>query len=222
MENFRLVTPVERVDRKDMNLADRTLIVPSNANPLLDGEWLEYDAAKKAIRAGGNTLAWAVWAERGRSDTQALGKAPVLYMGTYEADTLIFDAAALAHGDPLMIDDVTIGTLTKSGLMKHGGGAQLVIGYVTRLPAINGAKLLHMEDNIGSLEVGKLADLIVVNQNIMEIEPNQIHQTQVLMTMMDGKVWHDVVFGWGDSKDDVVPDVDGLLPSPVPDGVLSH
>jgi predicted amidohydrolase YtcJ len=84
---------------------------------------------------------------------------------------------------------------------------------------INGAKLLHMEDRIGSLEVGKLADLIVVDQNIMEIDPNEIHQTRVLMTMMDGKVWHDLVFGWGDSEDDSVPDVEGLLPSPVPDAL---
>ena len=145
MENFRLVTPVERVDRKDMNLADRTLIVPSNANPLLDGEWLEYDAAKKAIRSGGLSLSWAVWAERGRSDTQALGKCPVLYMGTYEADTTIFDATALTPGAPLMVGDVTIDTLTKSGLLLHGGGAQLVVGYVTRLPAINGAKLRFMQ-----------------------------------------------------------------------------
>ena len=82
---------------------------------------------------------------------------------------------------------------------------------------INGAKLLHMEEKIGSLEVGKLADLIVVDQNIMEIDPEKIHETRVLMTMMDGKLWHDVVFGWGDSTDDIVPDVEGLLPSPVPD-----
>jgi predicted amidohydrolase YtcJ len=87
---------------------------------------------------------------------------------------------------------------------------------------INGAKLLRMEDNIGSVEVGKLADLIVVDQNIMEIDPKQIHRTRVLMTMMDGKVWHDVVFGWGDSKDDIVPDADGLLPSPVPDEHRGH
>ena len=145
MENFRLVSPVERIERRDLNLADRSLVVPSNANPLLDGEWLEYDANKKAIRAGGDTLAWAFWAERGRSDTQALGKAPVLYMGTYEADTLIFDGAALAHGDPLMIDNVTIATLTKSGLKKHGGGSELIIGFVTRLPAVNGAKLRFMQ-----------------------------------------------------------------------------
>lgn len=145
MENLRLVTPVERVDRKDLVLADRTLASPSNANPLLDGEFLEYDGNKKAIRAGGDILSWAVWAERGRTDVQALGRVPVLYMGTYEADTLIFDGAALTHGAALMVDNVTIDTLTKSGLRLHGGGAELVIGYVTRLPAINGNRLRFMQ-----------------------------------------------------------------------------
>jgi predicted amidohydrolase YtcJ len=84
---------------------------------------------------------------------------------------------------------------------------------------INGAKLLHMEEEIGSLEVGKLADLVVVDQNILEVEPEEIHETRVLMTMMDGKVWHDIAFGWGDSKDDPIPDVGGLLPSTVPDEI---
>jgi len=72
---------------------------------------------------------------------------------------------------------------------------------------INGAKLVHMEDQIGSLEVGKLADLIVVDQNILKIDPGQIHKTKVLLTMLDGKIWHDVILGWGDAIDDPLPDI---------------
>ena len=145
VENFRLVTPVEKIERKDLPLADPTLVNPNSANPLLDGEFVERDANYKAIRAGGDKLAWLVFAERGRTDVQAIRRVPVLYMGTYEADTLIFDATALAHGDPLMIDDVTIDTLTKSGLKKHGGGTELVVGYVTKLPTNNGQKLRFMQ-----------------------------------------------------------------------------
>ena len=84
---------------------------------------------------------------------------------------------------------------------------------------INGAKLLRMEDKIGSLEVGKLADLIVVDQNIFEVEPENIHETRVLMTMMDGKIRHDILFGWGDSKDDLMPPADDYLPSSLPDAI---
>lgn len=145
VENFRLVTPVEKIERKDLSLADPTLANPNGANPLLDGEFLEYDANYKGVRAGGDVLCFAVFAERGRTDVQALRRVPVLYMGAYEADTVIMDSTAMALGDPLMVDDVTIATLTKSGLKKHGGGAELVVGYITRLPANNGQKLRFIQ-----------------------------------------------------------------------------
>lgn len=145
VENFRLVTPVEKLERKDLTLADPTLANPNAANPLLDGEFLEYNTAYKAVRAGGSILCFAIFAERGRTDVQALRKTPVLYMGHYEADTVIMDATAIALGDKLMVDNVTISGLTKSGLKKHGGGAELVIGYVTRTPATNGQKLRFIQ-----------------------------------------------------------------------------
>jgi hypothetical protein len=40
----------------------------------------------------------------------------------------------------------------------------------------------------GSLEVGKLADLIIVNQDLFKIEPNEIGKTEVLLTMVGGNV----------------------------------
>ncbi len=87
-------------------------------------------------------------------------------------------------------------------------GNELTIGEAIESYTINGAKLLRMEDQIGTLKEGKLADLIVLDQNLVEIDPKQIHKTKVLMTMMDGTVRHDVLFGWGDSVDQKAPDVD--------------
>ena len=73
---------------------------------------------------------------------------------------------------------------------------------------INGAKMLRVENQIGTLEKGKLADLIILDQNIVEGNPKDIHKTKVLMTMMGGKVWHDLLFGWGDSHDAPDPEID--------------
>jgi len=53
---------------------------------------------------------------------------------------------------------------------------------------IDAAYQLHMEDEIGSLEVGKKADLVVLDRNLFEIDPYEIHQAQVIMTVMDGEV----------------------------------
>ena len=35
---------------------------------------------------------------------------------------------------------------------------------------------------VGSLEVGRRADLVVVDQNLFEIDPAQIHNTKALLT----------------------------------------
>ena len=53
---------------------------------------------------------------------------------------------------------------------------------------IEGAYLMFLENVTGSLEAGKRADLIVLDQNLFETSPNDIHKTKVLLTMFDGKV----------------------------------
>jgi predicted amidohydrolase YtcJ len=44
------------------------------------------------------------------------------------------------------------------------------------------------ESKEGSLEAGKLADLIIVNQDLFKIKPGEIGNTEVLLTMVGGKV----------------------------------
>ncbi len=56
---------------------------------------------------------------------------------------------------------------------------------------IDAAYQMHMEDQIGSIEVGKKADLVVLDRNIFEIDPYEIHKAGVLLTMMDGSVVHE-------------------------------
>jgi len=52
---------------------------------------------------------------------------------------------------------------------------------------INAAFLNKHEDETGSLEVGKLADLIVIDRNLFEIEPADISETKVLLTLFGGE-----------------------------------
>lgn len=51
----------------------------------------------------------------------------------------------------------------------------------------NGAAALRRETEIGSLEVGKSADLIVLNHNLFEIDPSAISDTRVTQTWFKGE-----------------------------------
>jgi hypothetical protein len=57
---------------------------------------------------------------------------------------------------------------------------------------INGAHLMGHADILGSLEVGKEADLIVIDRNLVDLAANDdaeaIEETRVLMTMFRGRV----------------------------------
>lgn len=63
---------------------------------------------------------------------------------------------------------------------------ELLRGYT-----INGAYQMHLEDKIGSLEEGKLADLIVLERNLFDVPKNQLSNVKVVFTMMNGQVTHD-------------------------------
>ena len=52
---------------------------------------------------------------------------------------------------------------------------------------IRGAYLDFSEKETGSIEVGKLADLVVIDKNLFEIPPSEIYKAKVLLTLLGGK-----------------------------------
>jgi len=52
---------------------------------------------------------------------------------------------------------------------------------------INAAYLNKHENDTGSIEVGKLADLIVTDRNLFEIDSAEISETRVLLTLFEGE-----------------------------------
>ncbi len=60
---------------------------------------------------------------------------------------------------------------------------------------VGGAYASREEKETGSIEVGKAADLIVLDRNLFEVPPEQIHRAKVLWTLLEGReVWRDPSF----------------------------
>jgi predicted amidohydrolase YtcJ len=59
---------------------------------------------------------------------------------------------------------------------------------VLRSITLNAAEQLKLEAVVGSVEVGKFADLIVLDQNFMQVPEEALARNQVLLTVVGGKV----------------------------------
>ena len=68
----------------------------------------------------------------------------------------------------------------------HDGEESLSVEEVLLGYTINNAYQMRKEDVLGSIEVGKYADLTVFDQNLFEIDPHEIHDVAVSQTIKDG------------------------------------
>lgn len=58
---------------------------------------------------------------------------------------------------------------------------------------INGAKHHQMEDQTGSLSVGKYADLAVFDRNLFTTDASEVRAAKVVLTIADGKIVYDLI-----------------------------
>lgn len=72
-----------------------------------------------------------------------------------------------------------------------GADAGITLEQALRSHTIDAAYGIGIDDEVGSLEVGKKADLVVLSENLYDIDPNDISEVEVLYTMMGGKLTYD-------------------------------
>jgi predicted amidohydrolase YtcJ len=68
----------------------------------------------------------------------------------------------------------------------------LTVEQAVHANTLGAAYQIRLDDRVGSVEVGKLADLVVLDKNIFEIDPHEISTTNVVMTLMNGQIRHEV------------------------------
>jgi predicted amidohydrolase YtcJ len=76
-----------------------------------------------------------------------------------------------------------VGPLHSDGVPEALMPEQALIGYTRDAAYAN-----HTEAKLGTLSAGKLADLVVLTKNILDLPPDQIHTAHVAATMVGGKI----------------------------------
>jgi predicted amidohydrolase YtcJ len=89
--------------------------------------------------------------------------------------------------NPFLAMEVAVTRRAKTGGAPIHPEEALVREQAIRFYTINNARLLFLEDQIGSLEVGKRADFVVIDRDLLTCPETEIRATRVLETFLDGK-----------------------------------
>jgi predicted amidohydrolase YtcJ len=139
-------------------------------------------------------------ADDGRWAEKRIGKDRA--KGTYAFRSLLDNGATLAFGsdwnvaplDPLQGIAAAVTRRTLDGLHPDGWVAEQKISVMEALSAytVGSAKAEFCDASKGTLSVGKLADFVILSQDLLAIPPDMIQRTRVLVTVVDGRVVHEL------------------------------
>jgi predicted amidohydrolase YtcJ len=88
---------------------------------------------------------------------------------------------------PLDTIAAAVRRVTPSGV-RVGADQELTIEEALSAHTIDAARALHMEDRIGSIEPGKLADLTIIDGDLLASPPDMIRDLPIWMTVLGGSI----------------------------------
>jgi len=119
-----------------------------------------------------------------------LGERNVVYTPVLELDKLGNDVVLSSDWDVATASPLkTIGNVAV--FFDGERPTKKLIGLAIRGYTLNAAIAMHHEDMTGSISVGKYADIVVINQDLFEIEPQEIEHADVSLTLLEGEAVFD-------------------------------
>jgi len=88
---------------------------------------------------------------------------------------------------PLDTIAAAVRRLTPSGV-RVGPEHELTVEEALRAHTFDAARALAMDDRLGSIEMGKLADLVVLDGDLGSTAPERLRSLDVWMTIVDGRI----------------------------------
>jgi len=94
--------------------------------------------------------------------------------------------APMFPSEPLSLMQTAIERQTKEGNL-IGADQSISVYKALQAMTINGAWQVKMEDKLGSIKVGKYADLVVLDRNPLKVDVSTLRDIQVMRTVVGGE-----------------------------------
>ena len=101
------------------------------------------------------------------------------------------NAGAIFFNDPKYVLNAAVNRTNNEGEPRGGWLPQhkITMEEAIRCFTLNGAYACMREDDVrGTLKAGKLADIVVIDRNIVTNDPHDVLNMKVMMTIVDGRI----------------------------------
>jgi predicted amidohydrolase YtcJ len=152
------------------------------------------DQMERAARLG-LTASWHInyiyyYGEALRDDIIGPARASVSYpIGAAQKAGLrnsLHNDSPMYPAEPFKLMQSAVTRKTRNGEI-IGGDLCITVEEAVKALTINAAWQLFMEDKVGSLEIGKLADMVVLSGNPLKTAPDQLSRISVIETYRSGR-----------------------------------
>jgi hypothetical protein len=121
--------------------------------------------------------------------------------GAYVWRRLLASGVVLANGSDFPVEepDPMLGfyaAVTRQDPAGHPPGGWMPDERLTREEMLRsftwaGAYAAHAEKDLGTLQAGKLADMVLLSQDVMKVDPKEILSTRAILTVISGEIVHE-------------------------------
>ena len=151
--------------------------------PFITEEWVN---RLKAIRGGLSLTSWRYLA--GTSEQNGPPFKMILSNGIRTG--MSSDGMQIAPMNPWIHMYYAVTGLNARGVLINGG-QQISRQDALTVYTANNAWFLRMDSEIGTIERGRLADLVVLNRDYFTVPDEELKLIRAVMTIVDGKIVHD-------------------------------
>jgi len=167
---------------------------PDHRHRIEHGGLFPVDEMERAVKLG-LTASWHInyiyyYGEALRDEIIGPDRARISYpIGAAEKRGLrnsLHNDSPMYPAEPFRLMRTAVTRKTRSGEI-IGEEQAITIDEAIKALTINAAWQLFMDEKIGSLEVGKLADMVVLSENPRKMNPDRLDQIEVIATYRDGR-----------------------------------
>ena len=166
---------------------------PDHRSVIIHAQLMREDQVQRAAKLGvvpsyfsAHTFFWGDWHRKSFGEERAQNISPTRWATDYGVNFTVHNDAPVVPPNMLRLLWATVNRETRSGHV-IGPHQRLTVEEALYAVTLGGAYQFFEEDRKGSLRVGKQADLVILDENPLTVDPASLNKLRVMETFSRGR-----------------------------------